>query len=450
VRLVNYLAGSLFVIIFGRILLRRKHLPLFVYGIASSSVVLNTFVFSRMWGLVLCCSALLLLAGENYLQNRSRKNLAAIFICFFLGLLADYGFILLGPYTLLLLSSGRTHHRMVALVTTGILCISALVMQFMSRGFHGVEERGVYGTLVSVIKGLFLVGHLTVNFYYWELFIGGLGIVVGAMVLSLLSRRPGPGSMSCVQLVTYFSFVVLYCSVAYVLLNSDIVRLRYLIPMLFVLNGVLLVYGYRFLLWSREDELNLVFGICGAGLLLMTVDSIFWRHLLELRFLQVLIPFIFILIYKAYSKTVIHVLAVVLMITGLLYVPSNLVGWYYAPTKTQEEIPVLYENEFAYATDYYRTQRKGVPAPIFMEDTSFREWCRVCEMGSNIDSNINLLSEYDRVGIVCRYGYDPSKSLPSDFRIVEKKRLYSALDTFLLHYLTPTEQRRYQMIILQR
>lgn len=450
VRLVNYLAGSLFVIIFGRILLRKKHLPLFVYGMASSSVVLNTFVFSRMWGLVLCCSTLLLLAGENYLQNRSRKNLAAIFICFFLGLIADYGFILLGPYTLLLLSSGKTHHRITAFVSTGLLCVSAFVMQFISRGFQGMAEGGVYGILVSVIRGHFLFGHLVVNFYYWELYVVGLGILVGTMVMSSLLGRDGQGSLSCRKLVTYFSLIVLFCSVSYMLLGLSVFRLRHLAPVIFVIFGLLLVYAYRFLLRSREDEITLVFGIFGAGLLLMTVDSIFWRNLWELRFLQILIPFIFVLIYETYGKAVIHTLAVLLLATGLLYLPSNVVGWYYAPTKTQVTIPVIYENEFAYATDYFYSQHEGVSNPIFTEKTSFYEWCRVCEMGSNVSSNANFLTENNRFGVVCRDEYDPSERLPRDFKIVEKKKLYSELDVFFLHYLTPIEQRRYQMIILQR
>ena len=91
-RIVNYIAGSIFIILFVRLLLLQRHLPVFCYGAACSAIILNAFLFSRMYGLVLLFSLLFYWFGEKYYERANLKNAALLLSVFTLGMYADYNF----------------------------------------------------------------------------------------------------------------------------------------------------------------------------------------------------------------------------------------------------------------------------------------------------------------------------------------------------------------------
>ena len=146
VRLVNYVVGSVFIILLSRILKREQAVPGFFLAVASSACVLNVFVFSRMWGLVCLASLLLVWSGEKYVKARTRKNAIVFGIVAIFGFVSDYGFVLLIPYMIIVIFSNSQYLERIkrfgfwVAVSAGLLSASTLGFT-KGLGFSGLLSR---------------------------------------------------------------------------------------------------------------------------------------------------------------------------------------------------------------------------------------------------------------------------------------------------------------------
>ncbi len=80
-----------------------------------------------------------------------------------------------------------------------------------------------------------------------------------------------------------------------------------------------------------------------------------------------------------------------------------------------------------------------MPSPVFIGETKFAEWCRVCEMGSREHN----LGSHEPFGVVSEYGHDMTGAIPKGAKLIREELLVSRVDKFFLKHLTPIEDRRF-------
>ena len=154
VRLANYLFGSLFIILFVKIFLRYKNIPLFCYGVAFSATTLDLFIFSRMWGLVCLFSLLLLWVGEIYYHKPNRKALIFLLTFAVFGFLSDYNFILLFSYVAIVLFSRKPYFKRLLIFFLVFLVLSWLTSNCLSVISKGASFSQYFFQMFNDLKQL--------------------------------------------------------------------------------------------------------------------------------------------------------------------------------------------------------------------------------------------------------------------------------------------------------
>ena len=172
VRLANYLLGSLFVTIFVKTFLKYRNIPFFCYGVSASSALLDTFVFSRMWGLVCFSSLLLLWVGEAYYKNQDRRFIALILVICALGFLSDFNFVLLVPYVAIILFSRKHYFRYLLPVSLTLMAATWILSEYLYANSIGESIRYVFYNLFNnLTKISYGMGNMLFNYWFEETFL---------------------------------------------------------------------------------------------------------------------------------------------------------------------------------------------------------------------------------------------------------------------------------------
>jgi hypothetical protein len=381
VRLVNYIAGSAFILLLTKVLRREGPVPGFFLGIASSACILNIFVFGRMWGLVCLTSLLLLWMGEKFICERTFRNTVWFAAIALFGFVSDYSFILLTPYMIMVIFSNTRYLDTIkriglwAIIFAGLLSVSILGT---TKGWSYVG----YFLLGSIPKLPFEAVNLLVNFWFMEPFLLSLLLFMFAYYLrwfkSSLQERAkwhrrhevlGVGMLLVVMEAAcrYFDFRVRYAGIiALLVIFLSYFRIRR--------SGKL---------FAHEDKNRLV-AACAAGVVVLLILSPFmWRDLRAARFLIVLLPFVLVLIYKTLHKTALVTLSVILSVSGVLYLTSNGIGDYFPTKAFRNNYPIVYQSIFAYPDNYLRFGEAEGAQPYFTDSRPFATFCRVCKMGTD-------------------------------------------------------------------
>ena len=203
--------------------LKRSTPALFCYGLAGSSVILNVFIFSRMYGLVLLVSLLLVMAGEIYLQTYSRKEYLRCIGLFVIGMFGDYNFVLLGPYLCLLPFCKKRYHQKIAILLLVTMALVWLVLTaWGSKADPNPLWQFTFRSFSSLMQLGFSVGHTLMNYYYWGLI--GLGFLAITICFAWNTWSSESSATSDEYLLQDLYFVCGLCSLAYYLLSVHAVQ----------------------------------------------------------------------------------------------------------------------------------------------------------------------------------------------------------------------------------
>jgi hypothetical protein len=439
VRLVNYVAGSVFIVLLSRVLKREHPVAGFFLGVASSACVLNIFVFSRMWGVACLASLLLLWSGENYVKEGTHRNLIWFAATALFGFVSNYSFILLTPYMIMVAFSNSKHFDVIKRIG---FCL-AIFAGLLSFSIFGVTRGWNYtGWFLagSIPKLPFETVNLLLNFWFMEPFVLSLLVFTFAYYLRWIKsplqertkwhkRHEVLGVGICLVLVEaacqYLGFRIRYASLLSIL--------------------VILFFYFRMRRAGRSfisENKNRLVTTCIAGMVLLLILSPFvWRNVREARFLIVLLPFLLALMYTTLQRTVLLTFSVLLSVSGLLYVTSNGIADYFPSKSLENHHMTVYQSTFAYSDRYLRFDEISGAKPYFTDLSPFASFCRVCQMGTDTIPYDKL----DSLTIVAWSEWKPT-NIPSDF-ICAREDLYglSWTDRFQFRYFKPIYPRHFSI-----
>jgi hypothetical protein len=201
-----------------------------------------------------------------------------------------------------------------------------------------------------------------------------------------------------------------------------------------------------FLLWRKNRrslfemdavQTRLAVSILGGLVILLGVNYAFWRELKQAKFLFVLLPFILFFLYRVLEKKRLHLVSVLLMVTGLFYITSFRISNSFLPPAMEGKEPVVYKDEFAYSTRYLRSRDQAAEEPVFIRYEMFDKYCRVCKLGTLIDDF--RFEDYDRVWMVGNRVFRFDEYIPVEFELVKKYAHLSWADRIKFKFLHPID-----------
>ena len=411
VRLVNYFIGSLFIVLFVRYTLKQKYIPYFCYGLAGSATILEIFVFSRMWGLICLSSFLLIWSVEAYYKNQKRRYFILFIGSCILGFLSDYSFILLSLYFVFMLFQRKSYLRYLVYLYFTVLLISIFLV--LSRSAL-IKEASIGFVLYDQIRGLGLIILKTINvlFNFWFVEL----ILISGLIFGLLTLLEIFGRNNSNESILKFPFNYISS-----LLSFFKNKLKHIFDLSHDYNRVLLT-------------------VIGAWLIILTVNQIFWTGIIRKRFLTILIPFLLFIIIRYFHKHALNILAIVLLCSGLIFTSSNRVAGIYPPQSFDRDLPIIYENEWAYATQYLKRPKSLHAIPFIADYSSFYRRCRLCRMGTD---NIQF-DKYHQIWVLWSNWSKPDKFIPADFKKAQEGLPnFTWLDKLQFKYLTPLSKTQY-------
>jgi len=432
VRLANYFIGLGFLILLIGFLEKKNSVPIFYYGIASSACILNVFVFSRMWGLVCLFSMLLIWAGENFLKDGNKCYLAMFLSMCILGFLADYNFILLIPYMVIVCISkshtikylgGNALVGLLLIFLSGILIVSALRMNNSLIGFY---------ILNSIPKLFFEAGFMIFNFWYVETYL--MAVLVLCLIYYLNSKEKQEEGSNWRNWSLKAGVAISILIISEMLIRYAHVRTRYLA---LVIIGVVCYLLFDLIRKMKkvagEDEERYINSIIFGILILLAANPFMWTDLIMAKFIIILLPLCLILIYRSLQRKYMKWLCVLFITSGILYSSSNaLSDWTSAPAIRNKE-NVVYHSMLTYADQYLRIDKMLGTDSYIIDMNDFDKYCRICRSGK---SNIEY-DNYNKLNIVGSDFYEAEGAVARDFCLRNKSDIgLTKLDKIQKNYFT--------------
>ena len=402
VRLANYFIGLIFTFLFTNILLKYKCVPLYIFGVCISATVLEIFIFSRMWGLVCLAALLLFYTGEKYYNTSNKKYLLGFLGVIIFGFLSDYIFILLTPYIFIILFKNKPKiKRFLIFSFLFLLWFLALYKSFFKSDNQTIITY-LNSLSINTAKLFIKLTNILFNFWFVELF--SLSLLTFLLLLILKIRKDvkaGNIKISLSSILRIFS--------------TDNVKGRLIVTI-----------------------------IC-ALLIILAANQIFWRPLINKKYLYIICPYMLLLLFFIFDRKSLQIISLFLIISGLIYTASNRIVEWYAPDAFESEIPVIWENEFVYATQYLKIDRNKSASPLIKDFSNMDIYCKLCRMGTDEIPYENYSTFL--------YVAEKKKNDPvfNGFALKYKKDIkYTWLDKLFFKYLTPIPKTTFRIFEYQR
>lgn len=432
VRLANYLFGLCFVMLLLRFLFAYAYIPLLAYGIALSAAVLDTFIFSRMWGLVCLFSLFLLQAGQKYAQSHSLKDLALVFLVFAVGIASDYNFVLLAPYVLIIIIQGKKYSEKllnIGLILSGILW---LVLEYLKAAKNGNAVSGfLYNIVYNPIKLSFEIVNLVFNFWYLEIFLLAMASIIVFGIFLAKTTEDGRSAlkekMLPVLIISIGAFLYSLCFIG-------IFRIR-TITVMIIVSAVALFYKSRNMrLRSLDAESKKILtAITGGMILLLIFNIVSWVEITERRFIILFYPLIIFYLINNFNKKMVKFISIIFMITGLLYVFSFGISHSYAPPALAGMSTAVFQDVEAYSTRHLVVNSAGADEPYILDFYIFNKSCKLCKIGTD-DIPLN---NFNTLWVIAKSNFVYSKSIPAGFKLTDKILYLSSIDKLMFRYFKP-------------
>jgi hypothetical protein len=300
----------------------------------------------------------------------------------------------------------------------------------------------IWNIFFDLTKICYELGTVLFNFSFEETFLASLFLFLFAMIYGLKSNNEGrQKNQDNKDSVHWVVVVFILLIVLNGLISHEILRVRYAAFIMLLLLIIAFFKNRSMHILNLDIVKNrMIVSIIGAILILLWVSPLFWRDLKNQRFVLILFPFLLFFVYQVFSQKVVRTISVILAISGLIYISSTRVSNGYPPPSYGKDIPVIFQNEFAYSNQYFK-QRKDVPNdPYLIDKTKFEKFCKICKMGKkNID-----FAKYNEIWIVGSYDFDPAPFLPSDHKLVSKIEHLTWLDRLQFQFMTPLHHARHR------
>ena len=452
VRVVNYGAGILFVLLSTRMLLRHGSPGLFPVAIACSAAVLNVFVFSRMWGLVCLSSLLLLMTGERYVRTGRARYLLVLFGVCVLGFFSDYNFILMMPYVFLVVTS-RRGSLIPMKVMYGTLCFVVLLAMI----FRAFMDKGDFGWLVynwlvyfplSIPRLAFEAAKTVLHFWFFEPFMVALLVIVCAVCVSEYKTNGGLSFRNWSGAHLLILFVVLFVCIDG-LIRVTPIRARYAVVLVLLVSAFVCLYVKRqgFLEYFKVPE-RMMHSILAGMMILVAVSPLFYRDLRDARFLAIMWPHFAVWGCLQLNRRVLNLLSAMLIVSGMFYVTSKGIEDFFPAPEMPAGAGYIYEDVFAYANQYLRAPERSEEEALFLNMGAFERFCRICRMGRKVEDFDHMNS----VVVLARRGFDAGGFMRAHgMRFAEKRDVgLTTIDRLQAKYFTPLGKARYALFEFHR
>jgi hypothetical protein len=444
VRLVNYVAGSAFVVLFAMTILRNRRIPVLCYGVACSAGLLNIFVFSRMWGLVALCALLGLRFGEAYVDTKRTSYLILFLSACAVGFFSDYSFILIFPYALTIFLLALSCSRLTTLMI-GVFGVIGITGPLVYAWTQRDPSYFVYYIPASATRMAFETVNSLLNFWFAEPLLFFVLIIIVSWIVGNRIKAKGDDARKIKLFGNWSACIFGVLILAEAVIRFTPIRTRHLAPLVIAIIIAWLVTGYLVVKkhlgsvdWSGRN-VRLLFAVFGAMILLVTISPFFWRDLREARFLAVLFPFIMYFIVLNAPRSTIIVFSAALIVSGILFVSSKGLSDYFPPPISERIPQPVYQNVFGYSTQYMKSSPSEREEPIFLDFFPFKKACRTCTMG--VSGAVRQLG-----GVFYLVAWDnlefPGLKRRKGYSVVSKKRIgLSWLDRIQFSCLTPIYPR---------
>jgi hypothetical protein len=358
------------------------------------------------------------------------------------GFLADYNFILIMPYVLLVfLNPLKKRNILLWVGSISALMITFVLIKNFNNGIHSLDML-LYLYMYDLLKlgSEFYV--LIFNSWYVEFLIISSIALFSISIYNLFFR----GNTKKNQLGN-LCLVGLSClSIFYLPAKYDLLRMIYILVLLLVSSFVIVFFIKKKDLFKYIKYDRIIFGILGAFLILISISPVFWRPLVYARFMGVLSPLIFFMLYKNFSNISLNIISTLLIISGILYISSARVDDYYPAKATFTNDQVVFQNASAYASQYIRNDRLENIVPYILDKDMYKVNCKLCDIGSS-EVPFNSFKKYIYIG---------DKMIPeslnrTDFKInkVEDWCLFP-MDKLLFRVFTPLRQEHFYKYTMER
>jgi hypothetical protein len=442
VRIANFIIGLIFILSFTSYLLKKNVGVLFCLGIVCSGGVLNAFVFSRMWGLVLLFSLFLLWRGEKYCEEGNTKNLIYLMFVFSLGMFADYSFILLLPFCVFIIISKYLSPRKLQIGFFGLftgLWILSKSLYIWKEG--GISTLFMYNSIMDFTKIFYELNLIFFKWQFQEYALISFLILIFLFLLLYRSRNLLQNPNLVNKDFLFLSGVLLVLGFLDSLIRADVLRVRYVFIVLILI--LILLFKRRKIfqnLFVNKYDSSVFIGIFGALIMLLSISPFFWKDLRDSRYLMILFPFIIVLTIRNFPKKYLHKISALLFISGLLFIFSGAVDGSYPPPKVENKIPVVFSSALSYSTQYLRSQDQTNEYPYLLDFTHFKDFCRVCEMGTDQIP----FQDFDSFQLVAENGFGYQDYIPVSFKLSDSNEIYQfRIEKYCYRYLKPVRQIRF-------
>lgn len=410
VRLVNYIAATLYILTLAVIVYRFRKSYLLCFGVCLSASVFELFLFSRMYGVLALMALWTYCLVEKFIDTGKRKYAWLLFFVVITGFLSDYNFILMMPCVVISITWHNRYSRRIIIgcfIFLAALMLLASSFRIIHSGIHTIW-RAMSLTASDIARELRGTVYLIMDFSFKELVAAGIIITLGTGLYSDLKK----------QMTGIF------------LRKNKIFSAAYQRSITFINND--------------ERFIRLLLSLAGAYLLLLTINPIFslWRDLIDKRFLFLLFPLVVFFLIKIFPLKLLRVLSVVWIVSGLLFLASNRVQDSYPPPALSGYENVVYYTEFSYSTRYLKIDYKANAEPELLNQR-FASFCRVCTMGRlfNADESRKEIvvagtADFPEIGI-----------MPDNYILIKRNINISPLDELFFKYLTPIYTNRFGVFV---
>jgi len=443
VRLVNYVCGGAFVFLIAYMLTERGAPLSYIVAISFSAAVLNLFVFARMWGLVCVASLLLLWVGEKYVRSPDLWKFTVLIGVALLGFFSDYNFILMLPYLLFVLSN-----RFDIINPKKIMYGTLVPLLFLATLYKTKIDSGMFGYFTyyfarSIPALIFEISNTIVNFWFFEPFMVAFFLLLTASFLFSPKTEKEYAINTKLKGGSLFIFSIFIFTLIEGLIRFSDARARHMIPILYLFVICTMVCLRKKKWEPPKAPARLFHSIAGAVLILLTINQFFWRNLIETRFLNLLLPIIFLSLILLLNKKMLFLFSMILMATGVLYITSSGVGDYFPPPNIDEKKIDFYQDVFSYSTRYMKAGDQVGENPAFLNSSPIEKYCSICNIGHTAD---NVWPE-GPVTLLGWHDLDVSKlSRKHGVRVLNRQDVgLGFIDQFQFKYFKPIYGRRFTL-----
>ena len=446
IRTANYFLGSIFIILIIKLLSKYKIVPIYYYAIATSATLLDSFIFSRMWGFVALAALLTFNFGERWIRHKSKSNLFFLLLAIVFGFLVDFNFILILPYVIIIFLHKKVIIKKNLLIILFIMFILILFSIYFGNIRDDISIKFMFFSFLdSILRLNFEILNLIFNFWFEETFFISLFLFILFLLHSKAKHKSNTDRNFACNLPFKIVLSMVLLLIFKYLLSYDLIRIRYLYMLIFIIFFYFILKG-KIYLNLQQLQTRMACSILGANLLILIINPWFWRDLIDNRFLIVLLPFFFLIILLSFRKQTLNLMSGLIIISGILYSNSTAINDYFTPNPSPDfDEPIVYQDIFTYSTDYFKND--PTYSPYIIDKTGFEKYCRICEMGND---NIPFES-FNSFVLLSRYYDEQMPTIPKKFRLYRTQyACFSDLDKFQLKYFTPIIQVYYKFYFFKK